>query len=164
MQSASNLSQSLRENLALVIAHQFRGALEDIHARPEPRNCGLTNPVIAFVNRRAARYCYERLKTLNLDEVLAVRDWQPWIDGMWSFAVSETNLNSRVVVAKTIWGKVCRSAERDLRYFTGMLAQGIKAGTSAEDIAKLIAPPDWDSPSIEVPSTFPEVSLTSTES
>lgn len=136
------------------MARAMRDSLEDQHAGMAWKRSGLTDPVMAFVNRRAARYCYEALGELGINEFLSIYDWQPWIDGMWAFAVTETDLKGRVVIAKTPWIKACRFARHRLRMVKVMLEHSINDGVAFEEYARLILPAGWDSPTIEVPDQF----------
>lgn len=136
------------------MARALRDSLEGQHAGTAWKRSGLTDPVIAFVNKRAARYCYERLGELNVPDFLAIYDWQPWIDGMWTYAVEQTDLKDRVSIAKTPWAKACRFARDRLRMVKVMLRHSIKDGVAFEHYAFLILPAGWDSPAIEVPEQF----------
>lgn len=136
------------------MARALRDSLEDQHAGTAWKRSGLTDPVIAFVNRRAARFCYEKLSKLTLHEFLSIYDWQPWIDGMWTYAVEETDLKGRVVIAKTPWAKACRFARNRLRMVKVILKHSIKDDVPFESYAIMILPADWDSPAVNVPDVF----------
>lgn len=136
------------------MARALRDSLEDQHAGTAWKRSGLTDPVIAFVNRRAARYCYETLCKLSIQEFLSICDWQPWIDGMWTYAVEETDLKHRVVIAKTPWTKACRFSRHRLRMVKVMLEHSTNDGVAFKEYARLILPVGWDSPAIEVPNRF----------
>jgi hypothetical protein len=136
------------------MARALRDSLEDQHAGTAWKRSGLTDPVIAFVNKRAARYCYEKLGEFGIQKFLAIYDWQPWIDGMWAHAVAETDLNGRVLIAKTPWLKACRFAHHRLRMVKVFLEHSINDGAAFEEQARLIMPVGWDSPAISVPNRF----------
>ena len=104
------------------------------------------------MNRRAARYCYLHLGRLGIGEFLSIYDWQPWIDGMWAYAVEETDLKGRVMIAKTPWTKACRFARHRLRMVKVMLEHSTMDGVNFNEHARLILPAGWDSPAIEVPN------------
>jgi hypothetical protein len=147
----TDLPQKLRENLALSMARALRDSLEGQHAGTAWKRSGLTDPVIAFVNRRAARFCYKKLGDLSYADFLSIYDWQPWIDGMWSYAVAETDLHDRVRIAKTPWRNACRFARNRLRMVKVLLEQSIKDGVPFGQYARLILPAGWDSPAAPVP-------------
>lgn len=136
------------------MARSLRDALEDLHAGTASKRSGLSDPVMAFVNRRVARYCYEELGKLTLRQFLSMRDWQAWIDGMWAHAVTRTNLNGRVFIAKTPWIKVCRTARYRLHFVRFILERSMKEGIPFETYAVVVLPAGWDSPSLDVPATF----------
>jgi hypothetical protein len=136
------------------MARALRDSLENMHAGTAWKRSGLTDPVIAFVNRRAARYCYETLCKLGIQEFLSIYDWQPWIDGMWAYAIEATDLKGRVVIAKTPWAKACRFARDRLRRVKVTLEHSINDGVAFEEYARLILPVGWDSPATEVPNSL----------
>lgn len=144
------------ETLAMAIARCQRDALEDVHAGSAWMRSGLSDPVMQFLNRRAARYAFENLATMSDEEFCAICDWDGWVAGMWSYSVLETDLASRIHISPTRLRTIRRAIKHQLRCVRATYELSLKKDVAFEHYAvpMNLMPAGWDRPSIAVPAQF----------
>ena len=147
------MENPLREHLALALAQAMRNPLEEFHAGTRWKKSGLTDPVMAFVNRRAAHYCYVNLAALEAVVFSRTMDFAPWVSGMWKFAVLDTDLRGFIVIHKTPLTRAHKRAEKAIRLIRVVLEYSLQNDQPFHQCASAfpcMMPSGWDSPSIPV--------------